>query len=246
MHKLSIDCCEPLWIELVGPAGSGKSTIIRRVVEEIGGAEVSCDYLGVLNKTGFFIETTGDILSTLGWRTWRKFGWRKRWSRYKRVSGGLLHMRQLSSGVALVDEGPIRTLADKAIYGDAMKIYWENYCSKTIDAIIHSCTSRILIVKISVDEKTRFERRKIRNTSKEASLEGFKTWGDWQRRANKKQSHGTMRDSVMEELGRRMGTRFIYHEVDGARDLSVVSSEVVSLIRKHCGREEAAGKAADG
>jgi len=55
-----------------------------------------------------------------------------------------------------------------------------------------------------------------------------------------------MEQMVFRQLKGQLGERFIYHEVDGARDLSVVSSEVVSLIRKHCGREEAAGKAADG
>lgn len=55
-----------MWAELVGPAGSGKSIIIRRVVEEIGENDVPHNCSGPLSKTGLFIQATGETIQTPG------------------------------------------------------------------------------------------------------------------------------------------------------------------------------------
>ena len=246
MHKLSIDCCERLWIELVGPAGSGKSTIIRRVVEEIGEAEGSCDCIGSLGKAGLFIKATGEILKTLGKLSWKMSDWRKKWSQYYSVSRDLRFMRQRVSCVALVDEGPIHKLVAKVMRDEVMKNYWERYCKKVVSDIVTCEPPKVMVVKVNTDPSVRFERRKNRGRTKDAKLRDSGTWEEYKSASRRRPSLGTMEQMVFRQLKGQLGERFIYHEVDGARDLSVVSSEVVSLIRKHCGREEAAGKAADG
>ncbi|WP_155999252.1 hypothetical protein [Thioalkalivibrio sp. ALJ16] len=216
------------------------------MVEEIGEAEVSSERLGFISKAGLFVEATDEILKTPRKMAWKFSDWRRKWLQYYSALRDLRLMSEPVSDVALADEGPIHKLVAKVMRDEVMKDHWKSYCKKAVSHIVSCDPPKVVVVKVNTDPSVRFERRKNRGRTKDASLINAGTWEEFKSASRKSPSLGTMEHTVVSSLKERLGRRFIFHEVDGARGLSEVSSEVVSLIREHCGQEEAPGNAADG
>lgn len=244
-YRLPFYCEVPLWVEFVGAAGSGKSTIIHSLVSDVGGAQIDSVSLGLLSKTRAVVASTITLLMNPDKLTWTKRDWRKNTASLLATQHDLRFMKSFHSGVVLLDEGPIHKLATKHLRDDVMKQYWEDYSNKTINSIVSCIAGGILVVKVNTDRRVRFERRQKRKSKKDTKLESYKTWQEFLERGSRRPSLGTLEKVVVEQLTERLGSRFMYHEVDGEREASAVAAEVVSLIRGFCDHSETAAGEAD-
>lgn len=138
----------PLLVEIAGPAGAGKTTLVRTLSERRTGIRLGLG-LTRFDKIPFFIGNTFSLLPTYlrHYRGSRWFNWRESRSMvYLQASLHVLQKKAPDSGsVTLLDHGPIYRLATLREFGPEIttsrqyQTWWADLFSRwaaTLDVII--------------------------------------------------------------------------------------------------------------
>lgn len=139
----------PRLVEIMGPAGSGKTTLIRALCQRNGAIQADFHY-SRLKKTPILIGNTLSMLPTYlrGYRHSRWFDWRETRSMVY-LKAGLQYFRQGSPNhhtVTLLDHGPIYRLATLCEFGPEVTTsppylrWWDDLFSQwaaTLDMVVY-------------------------------------------------------------------------------------------------------------